>query len=80
MCQYTHPFDFIINKANFAKMTTFKPAPGIASTQVNERISISAILRGAYMGCHAKIKNHPLATLYNQEMTKNLLLFIYRGS
>jgi len=69
-------------------MTALKPAPSMAAsyggatltTRVNERISVSAILRGASMGFHAKMKNYPLATVNNQEMTKNVLLFIFRGS
>jgi hypothetical protein len=35
--------------AIFAKMTALKPSPSIASTQVNERIRVSAILGGAYV-------------------------------
>ena len=46
----THPFDKKINKGIFAKMTTFKPSPSMASTQVNERIRVSAILGGASTG------------------------------
>ena len=46
----THPFDKKINMGIFAKMTTFKPSPSMASTQVNERIRVSAILGGASTG------------------------------
>jgi hypothetical protein len=54
----THPFDEAINMTIFAKMTTLKPLPSIASTQVNERIRVSAILGGASMGYHANMKNY----------------------
>ena len=47
--KYTHPFDGKINMAIFAKMTALKPSPSMASTQVNERIRVSAILGGAYV-------------------------------
>ncbi|OZH55778.1 hypothetical protein AFK68_02400 [Hydrocoleum sp. CS-953] len=68
-------------------MTRFKPAAGMAAscggatltTGVNERIRVSAIYRPPSIGDHAKMKNDPLATLNKQEMTKNLLLFIYQG-
>jgi hypothetical protein len=46
----THPFDKKINKRIFTKMTTFKPSPSMASTQVNEIIRVSAILGGASTG------------------------------
>jgi hypothetical protein len=42
----------------FAKMTPLKPLPSMASTQVNERIRVSAILGGASMGYHANMKNY----------------------
>ena len=47
-----------INIAIFAKMTPLKSLPSMASTQVNERISILAILGGASMGYHANMKNY----------------------
>ena len=62
--KYTHPFDKKVNMAIFAKMTALKPSPSMASTQVNERIRVSAILGGAYVRFSWIQKNtfYPLLT------------------